>query len=78
MERINKKFSCQLINEEVNATFFVDRILDIDGRLKTKVVTHYACESKEKCELSYNLRDCVCFREMRRTEVEINEIGNHN
>lgn len=78
MDSLNKKLMCQLLNEEVDVTYYVEKILDIDGHLKKKMVSHYNCAGKEKCDISYNLRDCACFRDMKRTEVDINEIGNHS
>jgi hypothetical protein len=78
MDSINKRLLCQFLNEEVNATFFVEDVLTTDGLLKTKAVRFYNCEGKEKCNISYNLRECTCFREMSKIEVEINKIGNHS
>ena len=75
MERIRKKILCQLLNEEVKVTYFVDNVMGVDGSLKMKTVMFYNCGSKNKCDISYNMRDCSCFHEMKKVEAEVNEMG---
>jgi hypothetical protein len=74
MDSIEKKLFCQHINQEVTSTFFIENVAGTNGTIKTKAVTFYNCGAKEKCDLTYDLRDCSCFKEIRRIEVEINKL----
>jgi hypothetical protein len=78
MDRIQKKLSCDFINKEIEATYFIENVVGVDGETKKRTVQYYNCGEKENCEISYNFNDCVCFREMKRVEVEVNNLGNNN
>lgn len=72
MERYKKVLQCQLLQKEVVATYFINEVKDSSGIIKMKSVEFFNCEGKKECEERYHVLDCVCFKEIKRIEHDVN------
>ena len=75
MERLNKIIKCDTLKKDVKVIYFIESIKNSDGSVKKKAVQYFNCEGQEQCEDKSNLKQCTCFKEMRRIEMEINVIS---
>jgi hypothetical protein len=71
METLKKNFFCTILNKEIDVDFIINDVRNTNGTVKKKRVDFFNCHSKEECGSIY-LRDCVCLREVRRVETEVN------
>jgi hypothetical protein len=72
MERLKFKVKCDTIKKDVNVTYFIETIKNSDGSIKKKAVQYFNCEGNEQCEDKINIMQCICFKSIRRIELEVN------
>jgi hypothetical protein len=72
MEPIKKTLYCSVLGKDIVVSFDIGEILGRNGEVKKKYVKFFDCESKEACGVLYNVSDCICYKEARKAEVEVN------